>query len=74
MTPAETWSDFWGWIKTTPEWDQFTRGEKQYLDKTNRQVKSGDVGPQRMKNTFDKYAPGRYKMLIGFKSQFEKQQ
>jgi hypothetical protein len=65
-TPLETWEDFWLWIKQQPEWNTFTREQRQYLDKTNRQLREGKVGIKRLKKTLSTYAPGRYEYSGGF--------
>lgn len=65
-TPAETWADFWNWFKGCPEWDTTGREEKQYLDKTNREMSAGKCGIRRLQNILDKYAPGRYEYAGGF--------
>ena len=65
-TPAEAWDDFWKWIKEQPQWAEANRAERQYLDKTNRQVKEGKVGVRRLRRIFNDYAPGRYEYSGGF--------
>ena len=66
LKSAEAWADFWQYIKGAPEWAGLTRKERQYLDKTNREVGVGKVGHRRLENIFAKYAPGRYVYAEGF--------
>lgn len=64
--PLETWENFWLWIRQQPEWSALKREQRQYLDKTNRQIREGAVGIKRLRNTLEKYAPGRYEYSSGF--------
>lgn len=66
LTPAETWKDFWRWIKDQPEWEQIKRDRKQYLYKTDMDVSQGKAGIRRLRNIFNEHAPGRYEFSGGF--------
>lgn len=72
LSPAQAWEDFYSWIRSEEnkaKWQSITRVEKQYLDKTNRAVMTGNAGTAWVKKALEKYAPGRYKFIItqGFK-------
>ena len=60
ITPQQAWDDFWKFIRSQPEWNELGRTEKQYLDKTRRDLSRGKVGIDRIRAALDKYAPGRY--------------
>lgn len=60
LTPTDAWKDFWAIKKTLPAWQDAKREERQYLDKTNRQVGKGIVGASRIKKALETYAPGVY--------------
>ncbi len=69
LTPERAWQDFFTWVKQQPEWGnskKITRDEKQYIDKTNRQMARGTVKDKRLQKMFNKYAPGRYEFQGGF--------
>lgn len=66
ISPADAWADFWAFLKDSPQWAEISRSEKQYLDKTNRQVKAGKVRNSRLMRVFEKYRPGHYEVREGF--------
>ena len=66
LSPSDTWTDFWGWIKEQDSWQNLSREERQYLDKTNRHIQAGKVGLERLTNALNKYAPDRYEFKGGF--------
>jgi hypothetical protein len=69
LSPVEAWIDFYAWIKSSEKWNQISRADKQYLDKTNRAVLSGNAGQSRIKKALELHAPGLYAFveLSGFR-------
>lgn len=66
LTPSETWSNFWAWIKLQPEWESIGRSRKQYLYKTDREMKQGTVKVKRLQRILETHAAGRYEYADGF--------
>lgn len=60
MTLNEAWNDFVYSLHTSGTWEELTRPERQYIDKTNRALKSGKHPVVRIANLFNRYAPGVY--------------
>lgn len=54
------WADFVFDLHQSGKWKTLTREERQYMDKTNREVKHGRMPVLKVKNLFNKYAPGTY--------------
>ena len=60
LTTIEAWEHFWGEIKTSPEWPEIPREEKQYLYKAAKAAREGRLGERRIISLLNRYAPGRY--------------
>lgn len=56
----EAWTDFVYSLHESGAWELLSRPERQYIDKTNRVIKSGGVPLLRVLRLFDKHAPGVY--------------
>jgi len=66
ITYIQAWNDFFKWVKKQPIWkdkEQMPRNVKQYIDRANRDSKSGHLGRDRARGIIEKYAPDRYKFL-----------
>ena len=66
VSASAAWADFWERLKSSPEWHAISRKEKQYLHKTDLHVREGVAGANRLLKTFERYAPGRYRLEQGF--------
>lgn len=60
LTPEEAFRDFFEWLKNQDTWKGMKRTEKQYIYRARKEQERGRLGPVRMENLFDRYAPGRY--------------
>ena len=60
MTLNEAWTDFIYSLHTSGKWETLCRSERQYIDKTNRALKSGKHPVVRIANLFNRYAPDVY--------------
>jgi len=60
LTLQAAWADFVFDLHQSGKWETLTRKERQYMDKTNREVKRGGLPVLKVKNLFKKYAPGTY--------------
>lgn len=62
MTLKEAWADFVFGLHQSGKWDSLTRAERQYIDKTNRDIKNDGTPLKKVDGLFKRHSPGVYKM------------
>ena len=69
LTPAEAWNEFYAWAMNPENGLQISPDNKHYLQKTNGDMANARCGNHRLRNIFEKYAPGKYEFvdLSGFR-------
>lgn len=60
LTPAKAWEDFYAWVLDPANGIVISPDNKHYLQKTDLDMKAGRCGNARLRNAFERYAPGRY--------------
>lgn len=68
LTYKQAWNDFYPWAQTQSWWNELTRAQRNYLSKTNIDVRNGMAGERRIKNALLDFSRGRYQFveLSGF--------
>lgn len=63
LTPAQAWAEFYKWALDKEKGPDISYDNRRYLMKTNLDMEAGKCGNLRLKNIFERFAPGRYKFI-----------
>jgi len=63
MTLQEAWTDFLFGLHQSGKWETLSRPDRQYIDKTNREIKQSLNPIRKVVALFRLHAPGVYTMM-----------
>lgn len=63
LTPAQAWAEFYKWALDKENGPDISYDNRRYLMKTNLDMEAGKCGNLRLKNIFERFAPGRFKFI-----------
>ena len=66
LTSKEAWERFFNDLTKSDLWPKLSLEKKQYVRKTNRDVKADKCGSARLQKMFEEFAPGKYTLSEGW--------
>ena len=63
LTYKQAWEDFYPWAQEQSWWNDLTRQQRNYLSKTNVDVRNEIAGERRIKNALLEFSRGRYEFV-----------